>query len=359
MASAVFAYTVLWLILVVYAVLSSIDFGAGFYYWLAGLRPGHERVRTVTLSYLSPVWETTSVFLVLFFVGMIGFFPPSVRIFATALYLPLSLAVIVMALRGAFFAFHHVAPWADRFLAPVFGLGGLLVPALLVSYLSSAEDGAIHVAANGAVSVSQARLWLSPLNIVLALLAMAAATYLSATFLAHFARRRSDTEVAAFYRVAASRAGIVTGMLAVILALVLRATAPFHFATLATIWPLQLLAVATFAMGLWALLRGGRRRSGLALVTALGTFSFALLAFGLTRLPYLLYPTLRVDAALTPPATYTALVVTVVGGTLLIAPALWLLYLLFVRPPRKPQSTQPAPGVSSDAKAHDLSHSTV
>ena len=100
MDKAALAYTLLWCVLAVYAVLSAIDFGAGFYYWLAGLRPGRERVRALTLSYLSPVWETTNVFLVLFIVGMIGFFPGAVKAYATGLLLPLSLAVIVLTLRG-------------------------------------------------------------------------------------------------------------------------------------------------------------------------------------------------------------------------------------------------------------------
>ncbi|MGZ3676820.1 MAG: cytochrome d ubiquinol oxidase subunit II, partial [Ktedonobacterales bacterium] len=241
---ATLAYAVLWGVLTVYAVLSSLDFGAGFHYWLAGLRsdPARDRVRSLTLTYLSPAWETTNVFLVLFIVGMIGFFPASVRIYGTALLLPLSAAVIVLTLRGAFFAFHHVAPWADRVLAPVFGLGGLLVPALLVSFLSSAEDGAIRVTTTGAILISQRTLWLSPLNIALALTAMAAATWLSAVFLARYAARRHDTEVAAYYRHTAAWGGTLTALFAFTLALVLRAVAPFHFDALASVWPLHLIS---------------------------------------------------------------------------------------------------------------------
>ena len=336
---ATLAYTVLWGVLTLYAVLSSLDFGAGFHYWLAGLSndPARDRVRSLTLSYLSPAWETTNVFLILFIVGMIGFFPASVRIFGTALLLPLSAAVIVLTLRGAFFAFHHVAPWADQVLAPVFGLGGLLVPALLVSFLSSAEDGAIGVSSTGAIAVLQRTLWLSPLNIALALTAVAAATWLSAVFLARYAARRHDTEVAAYYRNAAAWSGALTALFAFTLALVLRAVAPFHFDALASLWPLHLISGALFAASFWAVAYGGRRRGGLAIVAALTQYALVLFAFGLTRLPWLVYPTLRVADALTPPATFTALSITIAAGLIVIAPALGLFYAMFVRPPRQPQ----------------------
>lgn len=361
-SSATLAYTLLWCVLAIYAVLSAIDFGAGFYYWLAGLRPGHERVRTLTLSYLSPVWETTNVFLVLFIVGMIGFFPGAVRAYATGLLLPLSLAVIMLTLRGTCFAFHHVAPWADRYLAPVFGIAGLLVPGLLVMFLSGSEDGAIRVSASGGVTVSQATLWLSPLNLALAGVAMAAAGYVSAAFLARYAVRRHDSEVAAFFRTAAARAGLVVAALAVALALALWAVAPFHFSALAAIWPLQMIAVTAFVAGWLAVAHGGRRRSGLAVALVIGQYIFAVLAFGLTRLPFLVYPSIQAEAALTPPAMYTALMVTLVGGTLVIIPALALLYMLFVHTGHKSQpmlATQAATMVAKDERAeHELAHST-
>lgn len=347
---ATLAYTLLWCVLAIYAVLSAIDFGAGFYAWLAGLRPGQERVRTLALGYLSPVWETTNVFLVLFIVGMIGFFPGSVRAYATGLLLPLSLAVIVLTLRGASFALTHLAPWAERVLAPMVGLGGLLVPGLLVTFLSSAEDGAIHVSTTGAVTVSQATLWLSPLNLVLAALAMAATAYVSAAFLARYAAQRHDTEVAAFFRIAAARAGLVAAALAVGLALALRAVAPFHFAALVSTWPLQVAAVVAFAAGWLALARGGRRRAGLAASLVTGQYVFAVLAFGLTRLPYLVYPDVLAGAALTPPATYSGLMVTLAGGALVIVPSLALLYRLFVHNGGQPRTALATPSQPPSAR---------
>ena len=59
----------------------------------------------VIQRYLSPVWEVTNVFLVFFFVGIVGFFPDTAYYYGTTLLVPVSLALILLAVRGAYYAF--------------------------------------------------------------------------------------------------------------------------------------------------------------------------------------------------------------------------------------------------------------
>lgn len=376
--AAMIAYVVLSAVLVAYALLISIDIGAGFYYWLAGLRIGrapattshretgsdersHERngfaeggaptqaIRRVTEAYLSPVWEVTNVFFILFVVGMIGFFPASARIFGTALLVPVSLATIALIVRGAALAFHHAAEGtARRFaraLAPIFGVVGLLVPALLVTFLSSSESGAIQApdGAQGKVVVAQALLWLSPLQLTLAALSMVVALYLGAVALASFAARRGEWATARWYRGAALWSGGVAGALALAFGAALAVVAPFHAAALLAQWPALLVTVALFGVSLWALAvapthdaeqKGqAARYYALAAWTALMEVALALGVFMLTRAPYLLYPSVRLADVVTPPVTFTALSITVVIGLLFVIPSLGLLYALFLRAP--------------------------
>jgi len=89
------------------------------------------------------------------------------------------------------------------------------------------------------------------------------------------------------------------------------------------------------------LARGGRRRSGLAASLAVAQFALSLLNFGLTRLPYLVYPSVRAADALTPPATYTALMLTLAGGVVFVVPSLVLLYVLYLKPEPQAQSGKP------------------
>ncbi len=326
-----FAYGLLWLVLLAYALLASVDLGAGFYAWIAG-RIGREDVRRVTHAYLSPVWETTNVFLILFLVGMVGFFPASAHVYGTALLVPLSLAVLALVIRGAAFAFAHVASRCHASLALISGFAGLLVPVLLVSYLSAGEDGAISLTATGTVTVSQPRLWFSPLALALDALALAAPLYLGPVFLARYAARHGEPSVAGFFRRAARRAAPGMALLALVFAVTLATGAPWHARALIALWPLHLVLIALFVVGIYALRRDGAGWSGVALGTLSAQFGLALLAYGFTRLPYLLYPGLRADAALTPQPMFVALTVTIVLGSLVLLPSLGLLYVLFVRP---------------------------
>lgn len=53
-----------------------------------------------------------------------------------------------------------------------------------------------------------------------------------------------------------------------------------------------------------------------------------LFAFGMTRLPWLVYSCLHADDALTSPRTFTALSITIVALLILITPALGLFYVM-------------------------------
>ena len=329
---ATIAYGLLWSVLTVYALLAALDFGAGFYRWLAGLR-GNTKARTVAQDFLNPVWEVTNVFLVLLVVGMVGFFPMAANIFGTALLLPFSLAIITLAVRGAAIGFSHLSRRPRPLFEAAIGVGGLLAPALLVSFVAASESGAITLdAAGGGVAVSQALLWLSPLYLALALLAMVGVTHLSALVLYRRTLRQNDA-AAAFYRRGALHSGVVSGALALVLLPALRLTTPDHFTALVSLWPLLLVIAAGWALALRALLQSPSGRGSLtATVAGIATWALALAVFGMTRLPWLLHGQVRLDAALTPPAMFTVLMVTVVLGVLILLPSLALFYMVLLRP---------------------------
>ena len=67
---------------------------------------GKQHILTKIIQrYLSPVWEVTNVFLVFFFVGMVGFFPKTAYYYGTILLVPASIAIILLAIRGSYYAF--------------------------------------------------------------------------------------------------------------------------------------------------------------------------------------------------------------------------------------------------------------
>ena len=233
------------------------------------------------------------------------------------------------------------------------GVGGLLAPALLVSFVAASESGAITLDAAGSVVVSQELLWLSPLYLTLALLAVVGVTHLSALVLYRRALRQNGS-AAAFYRRGAFHSGLVSGALALALLLALRLVTPDHFAALLGVWPLLVTIAAGWALALWTLRRPLSQRSSLAAVVAgLATWALAIVVFGLTRLPWLLYGNVRLDAALTPPAMFTVLMVTVALGVLILLPALAIFYMVLLRP------AQPSPALTEESEQRERERTLV
>ena len=57
-----------------YIMVGAIDFGASFFNAYSLIIEKEHILTNIIQRYLSPVWEVTNVFLVFFFVGIVGFF---------------------------------------------------------------------------------------------------------------------------------------------------------------------------------------------------------------------------------------------------------------------------------------------
>ena len=98
--------TVLWTFLYLYVIIASIDFGAGFFNFYSKLTGDDNIISPIIARYLSPVWETTNVFFVFFFVGIVGFYPDTAYYLGTTLLIPGSIALILLSIRGSYYAFN-------------------------------------------------------------------------------------------------------------------------------------------------------------------------------------------------------------------------------------------------------------
>src|SRR5438093_9605476 len=99
---------ILWLSLIVYAVLGGADFGGGIWDFFA-FGPQAERQRRLIGQALGPVWEANHVWLIFLIVGLFTAFPLAFGILSLALYLPFTIALLGIVLRGAAFAFRRMA----------------------------------------------------------------------------------------------------------------------------------------------------------------------------------------------------------------------------------------------------------
>lgn len=135
--------TVLWTFLYGYLIVASVDFGAGFFSYYAQRTGKGHTVNRVIERYLSPVWEVTNVFLVFFVVGIIGFFPDTAYYYGTALLIPGSIALILLAIRGSFYAFSQYGVRDNKIYLFLYGTTGLFIPASLSTVLTISEGGFI------------------------------------------------------------------------------------------------------------------------------------------------------------------------------------------------------------------------
>src|SRR3954465_15603958 len=99
MSIAVIALSILWLALIAYAVLGGADFGAGIWDLLSFGRD-HARHRKLINNAIGPVWEANHVWLIFLIVGLFTVFPSAFAIFSVALFVPLTIVLVGIVLRG-------------------------------------------------------------------------------------------------------------------------------------------------------------------------------------------------------------------------------------------------------------------
>ena len=153
----------IWLSLITYAALGGADFGGGI--WdLFSLGPEQDEKRRLIVNALGPVWEANNVWLIYLVVGLYTAFPLVAATLATALFIPFSLALIGVVLRGASFAFRtHFGNSVTMKEAwgRAFGIASVLTPFLLGTCAAAVAGGQIRVR-NGAVPVALFHPWLTP-----------------------------------------------------------------------------------------------------------------------------------------------------------------------------------------------------
>ncbi len=136
--------SVLWLFLFGYIIVASIDFGAGFFSAYSHWANKQHILHRIIQRYLSPVWEVTNVFLVFFFVGIVGFFPKTAYYYGSILLVPASIAIILLAIRGSYYAFHTYGGTERNWYLLAYGLTGLFIPASLSIVLTISEGGFVE-----------------------------------------------------------------------------------------------------------------------------------------------------------------------------------------------------------------------
>ena len=327
MTLEIIGITVLWTFLFGYLIVGSIDFGAGFFNAYSLLTGKQHILTNIIQRYLSPVWEVTNVFLVFFFVGIIGFFPKTAFYYGTTLLVPASIAIILLAIRGSYYAFETYGSRGHKGYSFMYGLAGLFIPAALSIVLTISEGGFVHMVNDSPILDYQA-LFTSPLTWAIVVLSLTSVLYISAVFLTWYANKAGDVKATNLMRKYALIWSLPTMITAVGIIVELRSHNPEHYTNLLDIWWAFGLSFLMFIGTVWLLYK--RTSYGIAFGLLTGQFFIAFFAYGFAHRPYLLYPHLTIYDSFTNEAMAIALIIAFILGLALLIPSLYLLLRLFL-----------------------------
>ena len=299
-----------------YSTAGGVDFGAGIWDLLAGAGPSGRAARQLVDVAMAPVWEVNNVWLVLSIVVCWTGFPALFQSAFANLYVLFTLALIGLILRGAFFAFRHIAdnPRTHRAADIVFGVSSILTPFFFAACLGAIASGDLETPVN-------------PMSIAFGCVSVAATAFSGASFLVGDARRLGEQEMVDYFRRRAIGAALVLIVAGTAALLVIAGENGALLRSMLTGGGLPFALVTMVATPLVALLLWRRiyRFYRLLTVAAVGSMVFA---WAFAQSPYLLPRTLTIEQAVAPAGTQAVLLIVTVGLVLVIAPSLGLLIYL-------------------------------
>lgn len=317
--------------LVLYFLLGGADFGGGVWDLLA-TGPRRAAQRAAIEHALGPVWEPNHVWLILVIVVLFTAFPRAFAALATGLYVPLTLFLVGVVLRGSAFSFRaadHHDDEGQRRWGRIFAIASVISPFLLGAMVATIAAGGLAPGAAGAT-------WISPFSIACGLLSLMLAAFLAATYLTV---EVIEPELREDFRRRALGAGAAAGVLAGAAFFLARSQAPLIYAGLSGsspgryAWPLHLVTGAAAAGALAAL---WWRRFRLARALAALQVTLVICGWAISQYPFLVPPALTLWTDVAPTQTRTLLLTILAAGLPVLVPSLVVLYRVFKRPPTEP-----------------------
>jgi cytochrome bd ubiquinol oxidase subunit II len=320
--------TLLWFALIAYAVLGGADFGAGIWDLLALGRTA-EKQRHLINHALGPVWEANHVWLIFLIVGLYTAFPVAFAKLSIALFLPFTLALLGIVLRGAAFIFRTYAVSAGVFTrvwSRVFSSTSTITPFVFGTVAAAVASGKIRIQGD-TVESNLATIWLTPFALTIGLMAVSLCAVIAAIYLTVEAQHAKEEELVQVYRWRAFFAGAITATLGTIGLLLAPSEAPLLWNgmlnhALPLIFTTMLIGGMTAGMLLLQKYRMARAFIVLETAGLLGSW-------GISQLPYLIPPDVTVESAAGSSAMLTALLIGTLVGLAILLPSLWLLFRIF------------------------------
>ncbi|WP_040780030.1 cytochrome d ubiquinol oxidase subunit II [Nocardia pneumoniae] len=309
---------------VLYALFGGADFGSGFWDLTAGGATRGGRLRVLIDHSIGPVWEANHVWLIYILVFLWTAYPTVFAAVMTTLFIPLSLALLGIVLRGANFAFRkYSATMAQaRLFGALFAGASLITPFFFGTVAGAIASGRVPPDGYG----DRVGSWLNPTSLLGGTLAVGTCAFLAGVFLTADAARSGDHALAEYLRTRALLVGALTGVFAIAAIVPIRRDAPTLGAGL--LGQALPLIVVSAAAGVLTLILLFGRRFGWARVSAVIAVAAIVIGWAFAQTPWILTDRVLIADAAGARPTLVALLVVVGLATVTVLPALTYLFWL-------------------------------
>lgn len=311
---------------IAYGVLGGADFGSGFWDLTAGSSARGARPRALVELAVGPVWETNHTWLIFDLVILWTCFPMAFASIMSTLFIPLTLAVFGIVLRGSSFAFRKVSAKLRyrRLFGIFFATSSIVTPFFFGTVIGAIASGRVPV---GNEAGSESSSWVSPTSFAVGLLAVALCAFSSAILLCRDAQRMGDAELTSWFRRRSITSGVACGLLSlvVLIALVLDG---HSFLSEALTGKALALAGLSGCAAVTAMVLVARDRPAAARYFGAAAVAVVLAGWGVAQYPYLLPTSLTIEQGAAPSGTLSAVFAIVVVALSIIVPSLVLLLRL-------------------------------
>jgi cytochrome d ubiquinol oxidase subunit II len=346
MTNELIAITLLWGFIFIYAVMATMDFGAGFW---SMVYMNREKTKATNIAnrYLSPTWEVTNVFIVAIVVALFSFFPGATFLLGTVLLIPGSIILLLLAIRSAFLVFAHIAKEYKKALTYISGISGIIIPALLISVLPITHGGFIETV-DGVARLRMDQLFTSPHEYAFIGFAISSTLFLSSLLLADYSNVANELEAYQIYRRDALILGPISLLMALFIMLTMKNEAAWLYERMMNYLPWIIGSVAMFFVAGIALFLPSAKhttvkgRPRLAVVAIVIQYFLASYAYGKAHLPYMIYPDVTIQSGFTHPNTFRALFTSYIVGFVILFPGFVYFWRLFMKDKRYLQQNDPS-----------------
>lgn len=338
MADALIAITILWGFVFIYAVMATMDFGAGFW---SMIYMNREKTKATNIAnrYLSPTWEVTNTFIVALVVAIYSLFPTAAYTLGTILIIPGSIILLLLALRSAFLVFSNIAIEFKKPLTYISGITGILIPGLLICVLPITHGEFVDYG-NGVANLNLYRLFTSPNVYAFIGFAISSTLFLSSLLLADYSKASNEMKAYQVYLRDGKILGPISLLMAFLIMLTLPSEAEWLYNRMMDDFPLLLISVGFFlivGIGLYApspFQKGVKGMPRLSVIAVTIQYLIASYVYGKAHLPYIVYPNVTIQSAFTDPNSFRAVFITYIIGFAILFPGFIYFWSIFMNDKR-------------------------